>query len=246
MKTNRGVFGHTLVLGLAAVLCATFAFAQGSETKGKGPKSKEASSKVKEELVPLPLVLPKAMFTGTPKKLKSPNLERQTGKPRKPFPAPKGAVNLALGTKVTASDEWPVIGELELITDGEKDAGDGFYVELAPGLQHVTIDLGKKCEIYAVVYWHYHSQARVYRDVVIKVADDADFIAGVKVVSNNDHDNSAGLGVGKDKEYIETSDGRLTDAKRVQGRYVRMYSNGNTTDDQNHYIEVEVWGKPVE
>ena len=27
--------------------------------------------------------------------------------------------------------------------------------------------------------------------------------------------------------------------------YVRLYSNGNTTDKLNHYIEVEVFGKPA-
>jgi hypothetical protein len=32
----------------------------------------------------------------------------------------------------------------------------------------------------------------------------------------------------------------------VQGRFVRLYSAGNTSDDANHYIEVEVYGKPVE
>jgi hypothetical protein len=26
---------------------------------------------------------------------------------------------------------------------------------------------------------------------------------------------------------------------------VRLYSNGNTTNKLNHYIEVEVWGKPA-
>jgi len=29
----------------------------------------------------------------------------------------------------------------------------------------------------------------------------------------------------------------------VKGRYVRLYSNGNTTNKMNHYIEVEVFGK---
>ena len=29
----------------------------------------------------------------------------------------------------------------------------------------------------------------------------------------------------------------------VKGRYVRLYSNGNTSNDTNHYIEVEVYGR---
>jgi hypothetical protein len=35
----------------------------------------------------------------------------------------------------------------------------------------------------------------------------------------------------------------LIDAKGVKGRYVRLYSKGNTTNKLNHYIEVEVFGK---
>jgi hypothetical protein len=64
-------------------------------------------------------------------------------------------------------------------------------------------------------------------------------------VFNNDLDNSAGLGVGKDLHYIETNEGKLIDAKGVKARYVRLYSNGNSGNDLNHYIEVEVYGKPV-
>jgi hypothetical protein len=109
----------------------------------------------------------------------------------------------------------------------------------------VQVDLGAVCDIYAIALWHYHSQARVYKDVVVQVADDADFITNVRTVFNNDHDGSAGLGVGQDKEYIETNLGRPIDAKGVKARYVRLYSDGNTSNDMNHYIEVEVYGKPA-
>ena len=198
------------------------------------------------DMKPLELKLPKPMFVGTPKDIKSPNLEPLKTK-RKPVLVPPGVVNLAADKEVSASDEEPVIGEVELITDGDKEGSDGSYVEFGPGLQHVTIDLGKKSEIWAIAVWHYHSQGRVYYDMVVKVADDADFITGVKQVFNNDHDNSAGLGVGKDKEYIELNKGRVigVDGSKVQARYVRLYSNGNTTNDLNHYIEVEVYGKPT-
>jgi hypothetical protein len=33
--------------------------------------------------------------------------------------------------------------------------------------------------------------------------------------------------------------------KGVQGRYVRLYSRGNTANDLNHYVEVEIYGKAV-
>jgi hypothetical protein len=57
---------------------------------------------------------------------------------------------------------------------------------------------------------------------------------------------AAGLGIGKDKEYIETSEGRLFDPKGLKGRYVRFYSSGSTADDPNHYIEVEIYGTPIQ
>jgi hypothetical protein len=195
----------------------------------------------KEELK---LKLPKPMFIGTPTNLRSPNLETVTGKARAPFYVPKGTVLLSAKKKVTSSDMQPVIGELDMITDGEKAGGDGYFVELGPTPQWVQIDLGASRPLYAILVWHYHSQARVYRDVIVQVSDDPAFKTGVTTVFNNDHDNSSKLGAGKDKEYIEVAEGKLFDPKGAKGRYVRLYSNGNTTNDLTHYVEVEVYGSP--
>lgn len=196
----------------------------------------------KEELK---LSLPKPMFVGTPRNIKTPNLEVVTGKPRGPFFVAKGAKLLSQKKAVTSSDMQPVIGELPFVVDGEKSGEDGYFVELGPGKQWVQVDLGASNSIGAVLVWHYHSQARVYRDVVIQVSDDKDFLKGVVTVYNNDHDNTAGLGIGRDKEYIETNEGRLIDAKGAKGRYIRLYSDGNTSNDMNHYVEVEVYGLPA-
>jgi hypothetical protein len=57
---------------------------------------------------------------------------------------------------------------------------------------------------------------------------------------------AAGLGIGKDKKYIETSEGRLFDPKGIKGRYVRFYSRGSTANDLNHYVEVETYGTPIQ
>ncbi len=200
-----------------------------------------AQDPAKEELK---LQLPKAMFIGTPGNIRSPNLESITGKPRGPFFVPKGTGLLSAGRPATSSDMQPVIGELNFVTDGEKSGGDGYFVELGPGRQWVQVDLGASYALYAVLVWHYHSQARVYRDVVVQVSDDRDFLRGVLTIFNNDHDNSSGLGIGKDKEYIEVSEGRLIDPKGAKGRYVRLYSDGNTSNDLNHYVEVEIYGTP--
>jgi len=218
-----------------------------AEKTGAASAAKPAGTGKSAEMVPIDIKLPKPMFVGTPQSFQGvANLEKPLGKPRPPFYAPKGTKNISLGKPVTASDEEPIIGEIAMITDGDKEAADGSYVELGPFLQYVTIDLGAEYNIYAIVIWHYHKQARVYHDVVVQVADDADFIANVHTVFNNDDDNSAGLGTGSDKNYVETSEGKLIDAKGVKGRYVRCYSNGNSSNDLNNYIEVEVFGKPAQ
>ncbi len=193
----------------------------------------------------LKLQLPKPMFVGTPKNIKSANLESVTGRSRGPFLVPKGTVLLSLNKPVTASDKEPIIGEIGFVTDGKKSGEDGYYVEFGPGPQWVQIDLGQTARLNAILLWHFHSQARVYKDVVIQVALDKDFVQGVTTIYNNDHDNSSGLGAGKDKEYIETNEGRLIDPKGVPARYIRFWSAGNTSNDMNHYVEAEVYGTPV-
>jgi hypothetical protein len=185
------------------------------------------------------------MFVGTPRNIKTPNLEVVTGKPRGPFYVPKGTLLLSAKKPVTSSDTQPVIGELAFVTDGEKSGEDGYFVELGPGSQWVQIDLGASFVLNAILVWHYHGQARVYRDVAVQVSDDKDFLKGVVTVFNNDHDNTLGLGLGRDKEYIETNEGRLIDPKGVKGRYLRLWSAGNTSNDMNHYVEVEVYGTPL-
>jgi hypothetical protein len=182
---------------------------------------------------------------GTPVPLNVPNLEPPMKGKRPDFQVPAGTVNLASNKKVTASDSNPDVGTLDMIVDGDKDGNEGSWVELGPGKQWVQIDLARNANIYAVLIWHFHSQARVYRDVVVQVSQDPTFRSGVTTIFNNDFRNELGLGAGKDLNYIETYQGKLIDAKGAKGRYVRLYSNGNTANKLNHYIEVEVWGKPA-
>jgi hypothetical protein len=202
---------------------------------------------IKSGLAPLEIKLPTPVFIGTKEPIRVNNLRKFSIGERAPFLAPIGTTNIALGKPVASSDEEPIIGEIEMITDGDKEAADGSYGELGPLQQHVTIDLEAIHEIYAVIVWHYHKLARVYFDVVVQVADDRDFITNVRTLFNNDIDSSAGFGVGTDMHYIETYEGELIDclSKGVKARYVRLYSNGNNANDVNHYIEVEVYGKPA-
>jgi len=198
-----------------------------------------------QDLVPIEVRLPYPMFVGTPQDFNVPHLESPLGSSRPPFLAPVGTKNIALEKFIESTDNEPIVGEMELVNDGDNEAYDGSFVELGTGKQHITIDLENTYEIYAVLIWHFHKKARVYKDVIVQISDDPDFVIGVETLFNNDNDNSSGQGVGKDLHYVETHEGKLIDCRGVHGRYVRLYSNGNTANDLNHYIEVEVHGIPL-
>ena len=207
----------------------------------RGSKAKSAPRRAKK--VPLIIKYPKRLFPGTPVPMDEPNIQKPSGKPPVTAMMPVGTVNLALGKLVASNETLPVIGDLEMVTDGEKSGKDGTYVNLGFGRKWVQIDLQTACSISAIGLWHYHKDARAYRDVVVHVSNDPDFIK-YKVIFNSDHDNSSGMGIGEDMGYVETCHGKLIWCGKSQiARYVRLYSKGNTSSDQNHYIEVEVYGR---
>jgi hypothetical protein len=191
--------------------------------------------------VPLAVEYPKPLFAGTPRPISLSNLE-PAGAKRADIMVSAESKLLSRGKKVISSDSLPVIGELSFITDGDKTGIDGAYVELGPNTQWVQVDLGASAKIDAVAVWHFHSQARVYHDVVVQISDDPEFKKGVKTIFNNDDDNSSKLGKGGEKSYVETNHGRVLPADGATGRYVRLFSNGNTSDELNHYCEIEVFG----
>lgn len=195
----------------------------------------------------LELQFPPALREGRPKPIKVHQLAPELVEaPRLLVPA--GTRLLSKGKPVSSSDDAPIIGALELITDGDKQAGEGYFVELLDGLQWVQIDLQKTSVLYAVALWHFHSHRRAYHDVIVQVSDDPEFRKGVVTLFNNDHDNSAGLGRGLDLPYVETRfgllvNGRGEDGAYATGRYLRCYSHGNTANEMNHYLEIEVHGE---
>lgn len=191
--------------------------------------------------VQIELEYPAPFLTGTPVPISLPNLESADAPPAVVY-APAGVENIAFEKEVTSSDDFPIIGELELITDGDKESEEGYFVELAQGAQWVQIDLENEATLYGIGLWHFHTQKRAYVDVVIQLSNDPEFKEGVVTVFNNDHDNSLGFGAGKDLAYIETNKGKLISAKDTVARYVRLYSGGNTSNEMNHYVEVEVFG----
>lgn len=216
-----------------------------AESQESSQQTASTGTNTSQALAALPIILPKPQYRGTPTNLSGvENLEAPLGHPRPDFLAPKGVTNVALGKPVITENE-PIMGQLSQIVDGDKEATDGSVVELFPLKQYIQIDLEAPHEIFAILFWHYHKDQRAYFDVVVQVADDPDFITNVRTLFNNDTDNSAGLGVGTDMHYVDTSEGRLVDAKGVIAQYVRLYSNGNSQNDRNHYLEVEVYGRPA-
>ena len=236
MKKWMGALAAVLALGL---LYAAPAVAQ-SEAKEEAEPAADAPP---EGWAPLEFELPEPFFGGTPLDYWSPNLEPESFKPRDPFFAPPGTTNLAADAEVTSSFDAPLVGELAMLTDGDKSYAKSSMLELGEGVQWMQLDFGAPKDLYAVLLWHFHEGKRVYFDIVVQASNDPEFEEGVTTLYNNDHDNSAGLGQGDDKEYIESEKGRLIDAGGVNAQYLRLYSNGNTANDKNHYVEVEVYGK---
>ena len=218
------------VIVVAAVLCA-----HQLSTPAFGADDKEV----------LALKLPAPTLKGTPEDLPvGPNLEPLPEKPRAPFLTAKGVKNVAAGKAVISSVK-PFSGELNQVTDGKKEAFDYDAVEMKKGSQYVQVDLGEACTIHAIVMWHDHRYIQVMHDVIMQVSDDPEFKNNVTTVFNNDMDNSSSLGVGTDREYFETHEGKIVDVKGVKGRYVRGYTKGGTLSALNCWQEIEVYALPA-
>lgn len=234
-----------LLIALGIVAIGPIVFANAAEPE----KVLGKSTTQPEKLTPIDITLPSVFFGGTPLNYQNEHFEGPIFTPRAPFLAPKGAMIISSSKPVISSAHSTVFGKFSMITDGEKGYENDYLTELGNGPQWVQIDLGQSSEIYAVIVWHFHQGDRVYFDFAVRTADDADLKTNVTTLYNNDYDNSSGIGIGNDKEYIEKAEGRLVpafkDGQATIGRYVRLYSNGNTTDQANHYVEVEVWGKPI-
>ena len=234
LKTTFVVLGTASALMLSS--CKSDSASESSTSGSGGPGiGTEGGVQLKTDL-------PKEVIEGSPKPKGMPNLAPETKK----FPTflvPEGTTLLSKGKTVTGSDDFPILGDLSLITDGDKDTGEGYFVEIMDGKQWIQIDLEKSDPLYAIILWHFHGQKRAYHDVIVQVSDDPEFKTGVTTLYNNDYDNSSELGKGGDRPYIESRYGLLVNGKGTKGRYVRCYSKGNSSNDMNHYIEVEVFGK---
>ena len=231
---------------LSLTLAAVISCSRAADTPKDKPAAEPAASN-SGELVPLMLKLPPPAFKGTPKDIQlSSYVEPLSDKPRPPMMVPPGLKNLAKGAKLTSSDKNATASVLEKVNDGDKEASDQSIIFLRKGSQWVQMDLGAPAELFALVIWHAHNTAKVYHDVIVQLSDDPDFLKDVRTIFNNDQDNSSGLGVGTDREYFETFEGKLINAKGAKARYIRFYSKGSTESALNEYTEIEVYGRPAQ
>ena len=228
---------------LLSTACSALIFTACGDKAASDDSASAPEAAASSGSMPLTTEIPPELIEGTPQPIKVENLGEGSANSAPVLMVPEGTVLLSAGKTVTGSDDFPIIGELDYITDGDKEAGEGYFVELMDGAQWVQIDLEAEAELAAIWMWHYHSQKRAYHDVIVQVSNDPEFATGVTTLFNNDYDNSAEQGKGSDKPYVDTRYGKLIDAKGTKAQYVRLYSNGNTANDMNHFIEVEVYGK---
>jgi len=232
---NRSVWKLTIAAVLTVSLAVPYLVAVQQAVAAAG-----------KDLAPLVLKLPSPTAKGTPDDLpKGANVEEYTDRPPPPFLAPKGVVNVALAKKVTSSLEKLYTGTLSQITDGKKEPDEDQVVEMKKGVQWVQLDLEKVYPLYAIALWHDHRYIQVFHGVVVQAADDAEFTKNVRTIFNNDFENTAKLGTGKDKEYFETIYGKIIDPKGIQARYLRFYSRGSSMTAYNNYQEIEVYALPA-
>jgi hypothetical protein len=243
MKTHRNDWRR--LAGGASLFSILFSFLLAPNLRA-ADESKDKPAGASGDMVPLILKLPDPAFKGTPKDMPlGPNIEPLSDKPRPPMMVPAGLKNIAPGSKLTSSDKNATADTLGKLTDGDKEASEQSIIYLRKGSQWVQMDLGSPQEVFAIVIWHAHNAAKVYHDVIVQASDDPDFVNNVQALFNNDYDNTSGLGAGTDREYFETREGKLINAKGVKARYLRFYCKGSTESALNEYTEIEVYGRPA-
>jgi len=186
---------------------------------------------------------PRPMFVGSPAPLPElpPNMIEGNYSQEREVRIPRRVSLLSRGVPVTGSDPAP-LGEFSWITDGDKQGDDGYFVDLLPGQQWIQLDLGEPRELWLLWIWMYHKTGVIYKDVIIELATREDF-RDARIVFNNDHDDTSGMGAGRDTSWIETNLGRPIRLQGQRARFIRLYSNGRSVDDTNHWIEVEAYGR---
>jgi hypothetical protein len=148
-------------------------------------------------------------------------------------------INLLSGKIATTNSSNNNPNVLGLITDGDKTLTN--IADLNTGAVYIQYDLGASYNVDDVKLWHYYGDPRSYHDVLVELSNSSTFATGNTIVFNDDTNNSLGLGTGTDTEYAESSAGSNISFSAVNARYIRIYSNGSSSNTANHYVEAEAY-----
>jgi|GEM_PF-3600447 len=170
--------------------------------------------------------------------------------PSTPEPAPT-TYNAAAGkTGITTNGTIANGAPLSYLTDGDRHNQSYVLIALDGSPRWVQVDLGKEVPIVELNLVNDYSTSRTGRDIIMQLSNDPSFATGVTTVFNNDADNSSGLGIGTDAEYLEPSDGSgktVTLSEPVLAQYVRVWSYGHLRTGETDYrpvntpVEIEVY-----
>ncbi|WP_127588437.1 discoidin domain-containing protein [Paenibacillus koleovorans] len=128
------------------------------------------------------------------------------------------------------------------LTNGNTSSSDNVAVGNPGDIAYAQIDLGALKDVSQIKMWHYYTDGRTYKDVIVQLSQTPDFSSYVTTVFNNDQDNSAGQGSGSDATYAETSAGKTLMFAPVTARYARFWLGGNSVNGYNHFVELQVFG----
>ncbi len=146
----------------------------------------------------------------------------------------------------TGKDKATDYESARMATDGNYEQGKFFrYGENENSSKecYVEYDLGKMYDINQIKMWRYYD-GRNYTPTAIALSDEQGTwnTSNANVVYSSDLENIFGLGSGSDEGYSETAEGKSINCN-ASGRYVRIYSKGNSINTGNHLVEFEVYGK---
>lgn len=162
---------------------------------------------------------------------------------------------------------------LSYTNDGNKDSAN--YVQTAQGPNYVQLELEEMTSVEGVGLWRYSGYT--YDDTIILLSPDNSFSADNTLVLYNamdqnvtwpdlaidqkssfggvyaNHNNYAETNQGKKfkvesgMKFLNKNDVQLNEDGTFNAKYVRIYSNGQATNNRsnNHFVEVEVYGKKV-
>jgi len=132
--------------------------------------------------------------------------------------------NLALNKSLDSNNDISFQNSSSSPVNGNVDTNN--YTSYGSGEAWLSVDLGAIYNINQIHVWFYWSDGRTYHDKRVQYSVD-----GIEWVSV--YDDTV------DPVYAETADGKEFVFTKDAARYVRVVTNGSTSNGGNHVIEIE-------